>query len=390
MPTARQHCLVLPACRAALLAAGLWAPAAAVGREGRSARGVAEAFEFTPDSNLVERPSHGGPLLRRESTSRPDGVSPVKALLPRDPAYAWHLRAAPDGPAPSPAGKPAAGAHGGLQILEQDQGMTNEPRKNTSNPDEEPTALAVEANGEIERQGAAAKQGPGEVEQLAEQQTMPPAAGASGTDTPAASPSATEEAEASESDAAAEAEGEAGAVESARPGEQVQAASKELFDCNEASNEWKFGWSIAKREWCCRYKRKGCQPVSSSDSERQGHGPNGEEVCEGQGWSMRSCLSLGCCYFDDTTSICFSAVGEKPCSIVQKAPIPVQQRLQQPLTEGSASGDEGSLAEALHSKDREQGEKRGRAAEAAPLPVSAPLPSPISEKAAGETEGQTS
>ena len=42
-------------------------------------------------------------------------------------------------------------------------------------------------------------------------------------------------------------------------------------------------------------------------------GPNGEEACEGHGFDPEQCLAVGCCQFDESNGLCWSAVGSEPC-----------------------------------------------------------------------------
>jgi len=158
-----------------------------------------------------------------------------------------------------------------------------------------------------------------------------------------------------------------------------QTAGKELFDCSEAFNEWKFGWSESKKEWCCRYKHRGCTPEADADSSSRRRssftskatppapvahklagsagagdaGPDGENVCEGQGWTQHACISLGCCVYDAASNICYSAVADQPCSIIHKVPKTVRDRLQQRLHEGPHKDDEGRLDAVLKGKNEE-------------------------------------
>lgn len=125
----------------------------------------------------------------------------------------------------------------------------------------------------------------------------------------------------------------------------------ELFNCADDFMNWKLGWSVAKREWCCRFKSRGCTPtahtpvntsgasepcttsacnerLSSQQSQRgiTGDGEvigdaeiTGDEICEGHAFSEKACMSIGCCFFDRSSSICYSAVANRACLSAKKA-----------------------------------------------------------------------
>lgn len=53
-------------------------------------------------------------------------------------------------------------------------------------------------------------------------------------------------------------------------------ADTQLFDCNVGFSEWLVGWSVAKKEWCCRYANRGCPATTDlSDINKT----NVEEPC---------------------------------------------------------------------------------------------------------------
>ena len=57
-----------------------------------------------------------------------------------------------------------------------------------------------------------------------------------------------------------------------------------------------------------------CISIKVSGSKRD---LNGEEVCEGHGFSEEKCLAIGCCHWNDKVSdtdiSCWSSVGQEPC-----------------------------------------------------------------------------
>eukprot|EP00416_Gambierdiscus_australes_P023863 CAMPEP_0171067944 /NCGR_PEP_ID=MMETSP0766_2-20121228/8281_1 /TAXON_ID=439317 /ORGANISM="Gambierdiscus australes, Strain CAWD 149" /LENGTH=298 /DNA_ID=CAMNT_0011524213 /DNA_START=23 /DNA_END=920 /DNA_ORIENTATION=+ len=44
-------------------------------------------------------------------------------------------------------------------------------------------------------------------------------------------------------------------------------SSPVLFHCSPTSDEWRFGWSEAKREWCCRFKQTACKAAKNDASK---------------------------------------------------------------------------------------------------------------------------
>jgi len=124
-------------------------------------------------------------------------------------------------------------------------------------------------------------------------------------------------------------------------------ARKFEFDCIEGFDDWLYGWSRAKQEWCCRNRDRGCPPTTAHQQpSRAGYAPcttsacnhvegwTGTEVCEGHDYSLSACESVGCCRFDMRTALCYSAVANGAC---QSAPArsvpqaPVQSRSPTPL-----------------------------------------------------------
>jgi hypothetical protein len=52
--------------------------------------------------------------------------------------------------------------------------------------------------------------------------------------------------------------------------------------------------------------------VSEPHGDHQNTGTNGEEQCEGHGYSSEQCSAVGCCHWDGAG--CWSAVGDGPCT----------------------------------------------------------------------------
>jgi len=142
------------------------------------------------------------------------------------------------------------------------------------------------------------------------------------------------------------------------PVQKVQAATGMVFDCTHDLLGWEFGWSLAKKEWCCAHEHRGCESVAVNTSavtrpdepvshplpqhfnvaapalsEPEFHKVTGQEICEGRGFSEVACLQIGCCAFDAKEGLCYSAVSSSPCkSIDQASPQEWQPQQQSPLS----------------------------------------------------------
>jgi len=130
----------------------------------------------------------------------------------------------------------------------------------------------------------------------------------------------------------------------ASPVQGVQAASGVVFDCTHDLLGWEFGWSLAKKEWCCDHEHRGCESVAANMSaaitpdgpiirplpqhvnatvpesaQPEFHKVTGQEICEGLHFSEVACLEIGCCAFDAKAGICYSAISSNPCKSVNQA-----------------------------------------------------------------------
>mmetsp|Transcript_106965 Transcript_106965/g.330444 ORF Transcript_106965/g.330444 Transcript_106965/m.330444 type:complete len:630 (+) Transcript_106965:151-2040(+) len=395
-PFSLQRHPALSAVPSIVLLAELTSSVLAVGLEGRAGRGVvevqpdgtakAQALDLTSNSSPGERPVRNG-LLRRESSPEAIGPSPTPAPLPLDleitdgaelstlTAVEEEDLAAVDAMQSQREAEEAvratlAPASEEKQVLQEHGVTTTVPWEGQK---EQEAAEAESRQEEIQ------KEGEHEIEEIKSE------AAKEAKDPQEQSEVVKEEEKERLAEAHAEAEHQREHDELEREQEKVgaQTAGKEIFDCDEAFNEWKFGWSAAKREWCCRYKQRGCPRLEGQEEEQEhkegSQNPTGEEVCEGQGWSQHACLSLGCCNYDYATSICFSAVGRKPCSVVHSAPIPLAERLRKRLQDGPAPDDESRLNDVMKNKrDHPSVVVPPAAAPAPPPPPPPPAPAPSS------------
>lgn len=137
-----------------------------------------------------------------------------------------------------------------------------------------------------------------------------------------------------------------------------------IGDCNIGFNNSKFGWTRAKKTWCCRRRGIGCD--QSGQMDLNGSEPtrppqhwdvSGAQICEGHGFSERACISIGCCLFDTSTRICYSAVAKQACLPSRSIPW---------------------VPEPLQSARRQRSPKPSDPATTGELPITAPTAPPLS------------
>lgn len=150
-----------------------------------------------------------------------------------------------------------------------------------------------------------------------------------------------------------------------------------VVDCNIGFNNSKFGWTTAKKEWCCRHKGIGCDQPGQTvfDGSEPTRPPQqwdviGTQICEGHGFSERACISVGCCFFDTSTSICYSAVAKRACLPSRESALPLEPQHQTKSTPW--------VPESLQIAQQQQPPKPSGPAPSGGLPITAPPAPPLS------------